>query len=157
MGRMLIQDILSQNNIVIQEGAYTCGPCTILNVLRLKGDLSFSESELSELCEAKPCIGTTNEKIVDVVKKVGLDAIEEKRDSSLLDIERNLDQGAYVIVCYTHAFAGEGHYAVIASHDENAFYLVDPSFGFLRLRKEYLEKFWFNSDSSIHGWYLAVQ
>ncbi|MES2971470.1 MAG: C39 family peptidase [Patescibacteria group bacterium] len=153
---MNVKDVFSKNNIHIQEIPYACGPSTLLNVLHLKGDSSHSEQELVELCKAKPVLGTSNENLIKAAKQVGLKLVEEKSNALVQDIERNIDAGVSVIVNYFHAFAGEGHYAVVTNYDNKALYLVDSSFGLLRLRKEDFEKFWYNSDKTIYGWYAAV-
>lgn len=150
------KDLIAQNHVVIQQLDYSCGPCSLLNVLRLKGDSSYTEEELTKRCNAKPGIGTDEKDLVRTAKEIGLEVVDEKEGASLSDVERNLDAGAYVIVCYTHAFAGEGHYGVIVDHDNTAFYFIDPSFGPFRLRKEYLDKWWYGSEGEQH-WYVAVK
>jgi ABC-type bacteriocin/lantibiotic exporter with double-glycine peptidase domain len=142
--------------VVIQQREYTCGPCALLNVLRLKNDSSYTEDELAVRCNAKPGTGTDEKDLVRTAKEIGLKVIEEKEGATLSDIERHLDDGAYVIVCYMHAFAGEGHYGVITRYDDRAYYLVDSSFGQFRLRKEYLDKWWYGSDGEQH-WYVALK
>jgi predicted double-glycine peptidase len=148
--------LFAQNDVVIQQAGYTCGPCTLLNVLRLKGDPSHTEDELSKSCNAKPETGTSQKDLMRVAKEIGIEVVEEKKGADISDIERNIDNGNYVIVCYMHAFAGEGHYAVITEYDDVALYFVDPSFGIFRLRKEYLKKWWYGS-SGVQQWYAAVR
>ena len=154
---MTVQEIFAENDVVIQEGDYTCGPVAILNALHLKGDFSHNEEELAVLCDAKPGIGTTNEAIVKVAEQVGLEVIEEKSNAALEDIERNIDQGAYVIVCYLNAFSGNGHYTVITGYDDRAFYCVDSSYGLPRFYKPFFDKYWYGSDKSSVRWYAAVR
>jgi len=153
---MRVKDILTKYHLAIQEGSYTCGPVSILNVLRLKGDFSRTEKELAELCDAKVGIGSSNENVVKAAKQVGLKILEQKADAAIADIEKQLDNDAYVIVNYCHAFSDTGHYAVITDYDEEALYFADSSLGFLRLRKEYFKKYWYNSDKTIYGWYVAL-
>jgi predicted double-glycine peptidase len=154
---MKIKDIFTKYHLVIQEASYTCGPCSILNVLRLKGDSSRSEEEMAELCHAKPGVGSSNEDLVKAVREVGLEVVEEKSDANTQDIERHIDDGAYVIVNYFNAFSDEGHYAVVTGYDDKALYFTDSSLGYLRLKKEYFKKFWYNSDKTVYGWYAAVK
>ena len=157
---MGVKKILSDNNVNIQEKPYTCGPVALLNVLQLKGDFSRTEDELAEICEAKLGIGTTNENLVRAAKEVGLEVIEAKSDSEIEDIERNVDNGACVIICYSNAFSGNGHYTVITDYDKRAIYCRDSAFGLFRFSKEYLEKFWHGQrDASINSnrWYLAIK
>jgi predicted double-glycine peptidase len=127
-----------------------------LNVLRLKGNSSYTEEKMSKKCNAKPGIGTMEADMVRVAKEIGLEVIETEEGGALKDIERNLDDGKYVIVCYMHAYSGEGHYGVITEYDKRAFYFVDPSFGLFRLRKEYFSKWWYGSDG-VKQWYMAVK
>jgi predicted double-glycine peptidase len=154
---MNIKKIYADNGLAFQEAEYTCGPVTLLNVLRLKGDFSRSEEELSKLCKAQPKIGTTEEDMVKAAKALGLKVAEEKQDADTSDIEKHIDNGDFVIVCYFHAFSGEGHYALVSEYDEKAFYLRDCSLGFPRLKKKYFKRYWYNSDKSIYGWLLAVK
>ena len=88
---------------------------------------------------------------------MGLKVIEEKGKASIQDIERNIDNGAYVIVLYFHAFAQVGHYAIITEYDDRAFYLVGSSLGFMRLWKKDFKEFWYDTGKTDREWYLAVQ
>lgn len=154
---MQIKKIFSDENLVFQVGQSTCGPVTLLNILHLKGDFSHNEDELAQLCETKDGIGTSNENMVKVAKQLGLEIVEEKRDGSMQDVERHLDNGNFVVICYFHAFAQQGHYGLVSEYDEAAFYFRDCSLGFLRLRREYFKKYWYNQDTSIYGWFMAVR
>lgn len=141
----------------MQQLSYSCGPCSILNILHQKGNFEHSERSLVRLCNAKPGIGSANDDVINTCKLVGLKIVQTAENASIHDIEVQLDANSYVIVNYFQVFSGEGHYAVIADHDNNAFYLMDSSLGLLRLRKEYFKKYWHNSDKSIYGWYVAVK
>jgi len=132
----------------------------LLNALHLKGDFSHTEEELAKLCEAKPGIGTTEENLIKAARAVGLEVVEEKSKATVEDIERNIDNGAPVVICYTNAFSGNGHYTCVTEYDDRALYCRDPAFGFLRLSKEYLEKFWHGSMDASRGsnrWYMALK
>ena len=157
---MNISKIFSDNHLAIQQTSFTCGPTALLNALHLKGDFSRSEEELSKLCNAKEKFGTTEENLIKAAKAVGLELIEEKSNANVEDIQRNLDNGASVIICYTNAFSGNGHYTCVTEYDDRALYCLDPAFGFLRLSKEYLGKFWHGSMDASAGsqrWYMAVK
>lgn len=157
---MKIQDLFSDNNLAIQQTSFSCGPVALLNALHVKGDQSHSEDELIKICDAKPGIGTTNENMVKAAREIGLELIEEKSNATIQDIERNIDNGACVIICYTNAFSGNGHYTCVTDYDDRAIYCRDPALGFLRLSKEYLTKFWQGTRDASEGsqqWYLAVQ
>jgi predicted double-glycine peptidase len=154
---MNIKKIFAQNGLVIQEESFTCGPCTLLNVLRLRGDPSHNEQELVRRCNAKPGIGTSHEDMVKVAPEIGLKLVKEKREATIEDIERHIDDdGAFVIVNYIDAFSGHGHYAIITEYDDKAFYFSDCSMGLFRLEKEFFKKFW-HSASGIPQWYMAVK
>ena len=144
-------------HIYIQELPYSCGPCAILNVLRLKGETSESEESLTRICEAKLGVGTSNEAMVVACSQVGLEVVETEEGASLDDIRRHLDQGACVIINYLNAFSGNGHYTSIVDYDKRAFYMVDSAFGALRFSNENLSKYWHNGDKTILRWYVAVR
>ena len=155
---MRVKDIIRKNNLVIQVGRSTCGPCSLLNVLRLKGDMSGTEDEFAEICKTRDGVGTANEDMVTAAEEVGLNVLEAKAGGTAAEVKRHIDNDAYVIVNYFHTFSGHGHYAVITDYDDNAFYLADCSLGFLRLRNEYFEKYWYGADpgSESKKWFLAV-
>jgi predicted double-glycine peptidase len=157
---MNVKDIFSDNHLAIQQTSFTCGPVALLNVLHLKGDFSRTEDELAKLCDAKVGIGTAEESLVKAAQAVGLELVEEKSNATVEDIQRNLDNGAYVIICYTNAFSGNGHYTCVTEYDDRALYCRDPAFGLFRLGKEYLGKFWHGSMDASAGsqqWYMAVK
>jgi predicted double-glycine peptidase len=154
---MNIKDIYLKDNLVLQQGTYTCGPCSLLNILLQKGITTYNEQELSKLCGAKPGIGSSNESLAKTAVHLGLEIVDQRRDATVSDIERNIDDGAFVIVNYRDAFSGNGHYAVVTQYDDEALYLRDSSLGLLCLTKDNFKKFWRNSDGTINGWYLAVK
>jgi len=154
---MRAQDLIKNNSICIQQLTYSCGPCTIINILRLKGEPSPSEEEMTKLCKSEPEVGTSNENLLDACRQVGLEVLVDKQDASIEDLERSLGKGSYVIVDYWHAFAEEGHYGLVTDYDDRAVYLIDPSFGFIRLRKQDFLKNWYNGDKTIKRWYAAVK
>lgn len=154
---MNTKQIFQVNNLQIQIANYTCGPVSLLNILRLKGDMSYTEDELSILCQSKPITGTENSVLVKVARKINLDIIEEKYNAEILDIERNINNGAYVVVNYFEPFTGESHYSVITNYDKKSLYFADCYLGYLRIEKWCFKKWWHNADNSIIGWYFAVK
>ena len=94
--------------------------------------------------------------VVKAAQEIGLTLVEEKREAAMGDIERNIDDGASVIVNYLDAFSGKGHFGVITEYDDKAFYFRDCSIGFLRLEKAFFEKFWYSGDDTPR-WYMAVK
>jgi predicted double-glycine peptidase len=153
---MTIKQIFKDNDLHIQETSYTCGPASILNVLSLKGIHTFSEAELTKLCETKPNFGVSNEDMIKTIKHVGLEIIEERTNASIDDLKRNLDMKAIIIVNYFDPFSNEGHYAVVTEYDEQALYLHDSWFGLLRLSIKRFGPVWHNGNDTIRGWYVAV-
>ncbi len=151
---MRAKEILETHGLVIQETSYTCGPVSLLNILRLKGDPSYSEEELSQLCKSEPGVGTTQKDLISTAQHVGLDVIEEKDNGTLKDLESHLDNGAYVIVNHFHVHSGDGHYGIITDYDDRALYFVDCSYGYLRLEKKDFLKSWHGTVRT--GWYAAV-
>lgn len=129
----------------------------MLNILRLKGDDSYTEEELAKICHARPVKGTANADLVKAAKQVGLKLVEVKKNAAIADIERNLDAGAFVIINYFEAFSEGGHYSIVTDYDETALYIADCYDGFLRIEKKYFPKWWHNSDKSIRGWYMAIK
>jgi predicted double-glycine peptidase len=143
---MKIKQIFSDEHLVFQEGQSTCGPVTLLNVLHLKSDFDHTEDELAKLCDTKTGVGTSHERMVSAAKALGLEVIE-----------RHIDQGNFVIINYIHTFSGNGHYGLVSEYDDQAFYFRDCSLGFLRLRREYFEKYWYDEDRSSRAWFMAVK
>jgi predicted double-glycine peptidase len=154
---MKITQIFDDNHLAFQEAEYTCGPVTLMNLLRLKGDFSHSEAELAKLCKTKPDPGTLEEDMVAAAKTLGLDVVEAKEGATIKELEQHIDNGEFVIVCYFHAFAGEGHYGLVTEYDDKAVYLRDCSLGFIRLKKQYFEKYWHDHDGSVKRWLMAVK
>jgi predicted double-glycine peptidase len=158
---MNIKDIFADNHLVIQQGQSNCGPAALLNVLHLKGDFSHNEEELARLCDAKIGYGTTPENLVKAAQQIGLEVVEEKSNASLADIQRNIDQGAYVIILSAITFSGHSHYTCITQYDDQALYCLDSAYGLLRIEFEHLEKLWHGVDHDAsrgsQQWYTSVK
>jgi len=158
---MNVKDIFSDNHLVIQQGQSNCGPTALLNVLHLKGDFSRTEEELARLCNAQVGYGTTPDNLVKAAQRVGIEVVEEKSNSNLQDIKRNIDKGAYVIILSAATFSGNSHYTCITEYDDQALYCRDSNYGFLRLNTEYLEKLWHgvehDASRGSQQWYVAVK
>lgn len=153
---MKVQDIISDNHVHLQELSYSCGPCSLLNILHLQGDFSRNEEDLAKLCGAKPGVGTSHEALLESAPKVGLEVVESKSGAAIEDLERNIDAGGYVVVNYMNVYSGEGHYGLVTDYDDKAVYLVDSSFGFIRIKKPYFLKYWYGSDK-IERWYASLR
>ncbi len=153
---MNIPQLYIDHNFAFQQLGYTCGPVTLLNILRQRGDKSRSEEELASLCNALPGTGTTNDALVGAAKSVGLAVVAQKANAALDDIERHIDEAHAVIVNYFYAFSDEGHYAQVAGYDDYALYLADPTAGYMRIRKEYFVNHWHSQAGDIVRWFAAV-
>jgi predicted double-glycine peptidase len=154
---MKVSQIYKKHKLHIQQTGYSCGPCAILNILNQKKKRGLSEKGLMKLCKAKPGIGCDYKDIKRVVNEVGLKIIEEKSNGKIRDIERNIKKGCFVLVLYYHLYADIGHYAVITEYDKKAFYFIDSSYGFLRLKKKDFAKYWYNTNKKIHRWFLSIK
>ena len=153
-----VKEIYKKYNLHIQELPYSCGAVSLLNILHLKGSFDHTEESLVELCNARPGVGTDQPDLVTAVQALELlEVVEEKYGANLDDIRRHVDAGYYVIVNYSAGFSDSGHFAVVIEYDENAFYLFDSSYGFLRLENNGLESRWYNSDKTIKKWLLAIK
>lgn len=151
-----ISEIFEKYNLHIQETDFSCGPCSIINVLKQLGEINYTEHDLIKLCDAYSGKGTDNNDIIDVIRKTGLRVIESNADATLSDIEKSIDLQYYVIVNYFHAYLGTGHYAVITEYDNKAFYFIDSESGFFRLDKKTFKKWWHNTDKTVYRWYVAI-
>lgn len=139
----------------MQKEDYTCGPVTLLNVLVAKGRTDHDEPELSRLCQAKPDTGTTNADMVKVAKELGLEILETGASADIDCLETYLDKGAHVIICYI-SLSGGGHYSIIKEYDDKAFYLLDCSYGLIRIEKPTLLKRWRNRHEAAERWFMAI-
>ena len=154
---MNIKQIYADNKVHLQQTSYTCGPSSLLNALRLRGDDSWDEPRLARLCRAREEVGTDNDDLVRAARKVGLAVIEAKADATIAEVEAHLDRGHLVIVNYRHAFNGAGHFGLVVDHDRQAFYLADSSLGLVRLKKVDLKSNWQSRDGSVRHWLLALK
>jgi len=154
---MRTKKIIEKSDLVLQKATYTCGPVTLLNVLRLKGDKTYSENELAILCDAKPNMGTDHTALVKVAERIGIEVVEVKVNASLADVEHHIDDNHFVIVNYIDAFTGEGHFSIVTDYDEESFYFADCYFGFFHLDKKVFTKWWYNQNRTIQAWFAAVK
>ncbi|MYB39935.1 hypothetical protein F4X86_01400 [Candidatus Saccharibacteria bacterium] len=154
---MSIKEIYAKVGLQIQVGDSNCGPTSLLNVLRLKGDGRFDEDELAERCGTKAGTGTENEDMVRVAGDIGLEIAETKYDAGLGDLRRHLDGGCHVLINYTPTAHSNGHYSVAVEYDEKAVYIWDCFYGLLRLDNEAFEKCWHSGQKTTFRWLMAVK
>ena len=155
-GRVSISRIFAAESLHIQRADFTCGPVTLLNVLAMRGDHSRTEDELAELCQARPGFGTSNEAMAVAAEHLGMVVVAVREDAAVADLERHIDDGAHVIVCYL-ALSGSGHYSIVSGHDERALYLHDCSYGLIRIEKATFERRWRNLDEPVERWFMATR
>lgn len=154
---MNIRKLYQDNRHAFQTVGFSCGPVTLLNILRQRGDMSHTEEELIELCKADAVTGTTNDNLITAARTLGFTIVEERDKATVKDIERQLDEDNMVVVNYFYAFSNEGHYAQVAEYDDKAFYLIDPTAGYMRIKKEYFVTNWHSQDGTITGWFMAIR
>ena len=139
-----------------QEEEYSCGPTTIQNLQVFLGFPKTSIAELIVLCSTSTRNGTQHTGIIEALKSLEICIGEEKTDATFEDIERTLDSGSVCIVNFFNIFNKVGHFSLIVRHDEKAFYFIDSSLGFLRLKKKAFQDHWHNQDKTLHGWFVAI-
>lgn len=153
----MFQDFFTTKKVYIQDQDYSCGPCCIINIFNLKGQICpKDEAELCRICQTNKADGTSPDGMLLGLKAVGLEVVEMKEKARLSDIHKHLDQGHYVIVNYMHLYAAEGHYGVIVKCDDYALYMVDSSYGMIRLDNKDFEKAWHDTDSGRQQFMIAV-
>ena len=140
----------------VQTTDYTCAPMCLLNILRMKGDLSYTEQELADMCGVTE-VGTDNSALLNVAERIGLQVVEEKRNAEMADIERHIDSGGFVIVNYFLTSRGFGHFSVVISYDDEALYFADSYVGHLRIEKEHFYPLWHDTDKTILIWFVALK
>lgn len=146
------------HQVYIQDTNYSCGPAAIINVLRLKKNNAIpKEKELCRICETNAKTGTLPEGMFRGIDAAGLKVVEAKENGSIKEIKKHLDNGAWVIVNYMHLYAGCGHYGVVTAYDEDAIYLMDSSFGLLRLDYDEFEPFWYDKQLGNKKYFIAVK
>ena len=115
-----------------------CGPASLKMVLAYYG-VEKTESELAQLCNTDPDLGTTDEGIKKAAEQLGFTA-EIHNNSSFDDVQAWLDKKVPVIVNwftrgrtdYGESEVPDGHLSVVVGLDDENIYLQDPEIGKLR-------------------------
>ena len=141
----------------MQVGRSNCGPTSLLNILRLKGDDRFDEDELAKRCGVKEGVGCEPEDLIRVAEDIGLEVAEAKYESSLDDLRRHIDGGRYVLINYTPTTYSRGHYSVVVEYDEKSVYIWDCGYGLFTLSNESFEKCWHNSKKTTFRWLMSIK
>ena len=152
---MSIKQIYRTHKLRLQQLDYTCGPVSLLNVLAAKGQTGHGERELAALCKARPDFGTSNADLVKAAEHLGLEILEAADRADISRLEAYLDKNAYVIVCYI-SLGGGGHYSIVKEHDAQALYLLDCSYGLIRIEKATFLKCWRNKQEPAERWFMAI-
>ncbi len=128
-----------------------CGPAVLKMVLQYYG-INKSEKELAKLARTTKIGGTSDETIINVVRKFELKPIV-KNNASLKDVERYTKRGVPVIVNwftrgrrdYPNSAVADGHYSIVVGLDRQYIYLQDPEIGKLRkLKQDDFLRVWFD-------------
>lgn len=154
--RRTIKELFYEEGFFLQEAVYSCGPTTIQNLQVYFGIEVTPIDEILKLTETSTQSGTETTGITNALTSLGIVCSKEHRDSTLEDLENALDQRCVCIVNYFNAFNEVGHFALMVDHDEKAYFLIDSSLGFLRLKKKHFEKNWHNSDKTLHKWFTSI-
>ena len=153
-----VLDAFAYCGLHLQDTDSTCGPATLINALRIFGRDAPAEADVAEMCGCEPGTGTPNEAMAAAASQLGFSRAEAAVDASVDDLVACLDDGGLCVVNYRNPFSGNGHYAVVAAHDELSLFLWDPWLGLLRVPKADFGRpdRWVNHDGDVSGWFLAV-
>lgn len=123
--------------LVNQETDYSCGPASLLSVLRYWQVFDGTERDLYGPLQTTPKDGTEPPKLVEVAARYGLSA-ELREGMSVEDLRASLKRGDTVIIDF-QAWREEGapplpwedvwedgHYSVLAAMDAKNAYFMDP-------------------------------
>ena len=123
--------------LVEQETDYSCGPASLLSVLRYWQVFEGAERDLYGPLDTTPKDGTEPQKLVEVAARYGLSA-EMREGMSVSDLSAALKRGDTVIVDF-QAWREEGvprlpweevwedgHYSVLAAMAAKNAYFMDP-------------------------------
>ena len=120
---------------IVQQTPWSCGPATLLSVLRRFGLGPANESTLTTLCHTAPMAGTPPEMMLNVAKRLGLDC-EARYRMTVAQFERELIQGRTVIICLqghgspeSMAAGQSGHWSAAFGMGRRFIYFLDPAAG----------------------------
>lgn len=154
--RRTIKDLFYEEGFFLQEAVYSCGPTSIQNLQVFFGIPVTPIEEMIRLTGTSIKQGTEHTGITDALNSLDISFTDEKSDSTIEDLENAMDRRCVCIINYFNAFNKVGHFSLMLDYDEDAFYLIDSSLGFLRLKKDSFEKNWHNSDKTLHRWFVSI-
>ncbi|KKU45705.1 MAG: hypothetical protein UX62_C0031G0003 [Microgenomates group bacterium GW2011_GWA2_46_7] len=119
-----------------------CAPAVLKMVLAYYG-VEKTENELAERTYCDPELGIGGEKMLEVVKDLGLGGYI-KDNASFEDLE-NLVVKQQIPVIVDWFSEDDGHYSVVVDLDSENIYLQDPEVGHLRaMRRSKFYRVWFD-------------
>ncbi|PIS18220.1 hypothetical protein COT54_00475 [Candidatus Collierbacteria bacterium CG09_land_8_20_14_0_10_46_12] len=119
-----------------------CGPAVLKMVLDYYG-IKATEAELAERTHCDPQLGIDAERMLEVVREMGMDGYI--RDyASFADLEKLVvkEQIPVIVDWFSE---DDGHYSVVVDLDSENIYLQDPEIGHLRaMRRAKFQRVWFD-------------
>jgi len=138
-----------------------CGPASLKILLDYYGR-TYTEGELSEICNATAEYGTDHADMVAAVASIGGEPVE-KFGASLDDIRGFVDDEIPVIVGWFSEYGGQGdHYSVVYAMDNETLSMMDPERdeGSVTMPLDAFEKVWYDFDGPddvrVERWMMAV-
>lgn len=151
--------------IIKQSTDYTCGPASLLSILRASGVKGLSEKRLMMELGTDKQDGTQIMVIVKVAKKYGLKATM-KTDMCIGDIGKGIGGGSMFIVNHQEMRKGHGswketwkngHYSVVSGIDDRYIWLMDPWTGKIeRIGHKKFMNMWHDEDKGIRTNGVAI-
>jgi len=87
--------------------------------------MKISQNEAARRARTNRDRGTTTRELVKVLRGAGFNVRAGERQN-LKTVERALDKGAMVIVCYTEPVMEWGHYSIVREISDGKVRLMDP-------------------------------
>lgn len=118
-----------------------------------------SEKQLVKSLETNKIVGTWEFELPKLAEKYRLTYLVE-RNGTIEDLQRCLEEGFKIIVCYYIIQERTAHYSVIHRIESENIYLYDPWFGpDHRLQLVYFKKVW--ESDPVHEkdkkWFIAIK
>lgn len=144
-----------------QETDHTCGPAALKMVLEHLWGIRVAEESLAARLGTDDFIGTRQRVLVRFIEELGLQGQERHTDTTIADLERLLDDGYVVMVCYYLEEEATDHYAVVQAVTRDHMVLQDPWLGpGTTLAREMFDAHWY-SDPKVPArrdrWLLAIR
>ena len=139
-----------------QKRTWTCGPAALRISLNQLG-IRKTEKHLARLLKTTKFSGTKNKNFIKVARYYNLKYIY-KKNSSLNEIKKLLDEKYKIVVCYFSRINNSGHFAAVRKITKAYIYLLDPSLGpKTRYKKSYFTKIWIGQYDKEKRWFIALK